>query len=385
LFLSPVYREIKAYVSTITTKIVGIMTPFFIADRNRKYSNFTAKIITILISIITIIGLITYRIRETNETTKPQPEVVNPAMVAVTALGRIEPEGEVIQVFPPASTESARIQQLWLKQGDWVKAGQALAILDNYPRRLAAVKTAQEDVKVAQAQLMQVQAGAKQGDLQAQQAEIARLVAELQNAQVEESRYRSLYTEGAISASQYDRQRLQMQAAQRQVNQARASLNSLAEVRPVDVQLYQAQIRQARAKVVQAQAELDLSVVRSPRSGQILKVHTFPGEMVGSQGILNLGNTTQMVVVAEIYETDIHKVRFGQIATITSPSLSQPLSGTISQLGLEISKPNVSDINSSTNIDTRVMEVRIRLNPESSRIVAAMTNLNVDVSIGLEQ
>jgi HlyD family secretion protein len=54
-------------------------------------------------------------------------------------------------------------------------------------------------------------------------------------------------------------------------------------------------------------------------------------------------------------------------------------------LGLEISKPNVSDINSSTNIDTRVMEVRIRLNPESSRIVAAMTNLNVDVSIGLEQ
>lgn len=385
MFLSPVYREIKAYVSTITTKIVGIMTPFFIADRNRKYTNFTAKIITILISIITIIGLITYRIRETNETTKPQPEVVNPAMVAVTALGRIEPEGEVIQVFPPASTESARIQQLWVKQGDWVKAGQALAMLDNYPRRLAAVKTAQEDVKVAQAQLMQVQAGAKQGDLQAQQAEIARLVAELQNAQVEESRYRSLYTEGAISASQYDRQRLQMQAAQRQVNQARASLNSLAEVRPVDVHLYQAQIRQARAKVVQAQAELDLSVVRSPRSGQILKVHTFPGEMVGSQGILNLGNTTQMVVVAEIYETDIHKVRFGQIATITSPSLSQPLSGTISQLGLEISKPNVSDINSSTNIDTRVMEVRIRLNPESSRIVAAMTNLNVDVSIGLEQ
>ncbi len=361
------------------------MTPFFIADRNRKYTNFRAKIITILISIITIIGLITYRIRETNETTKPQPEVVNPAMVAVTALGRIEPEGEVIQVFPPASTESARIQQLWVKQGDWVKAGQALAMLDNYPRRLAAVKTAQEDVKVAQAQLMQVQAGVKQGDLQAQQAEIARLVAELQNAQVEESRYRSLYTEGAISASQYDRQRLQMQAAQRQVNQARASLNSLAEVRPVDVQLYQAQIRQARAKVVQAQTELDLSVVRSPRSGQILKVHTFPGEMVGSQGILNLGNTTQMVVVAEIYETDIHKVRFGQIATITSPSLSQPLSGTISQLGLEISKPNVSDINSSTNIDTRVMEVRIRLNPESSRIVAAMTNLNVDVSIGLEQ
>ncbi|MFN6560549.1 MAG: ABC exporter membrane fusion protein [Nostoc sp. ChiSLP01] len=368
------------------------MTPFFIPNRNRKYTNNLVIMATVLLSIIAAGAVIAYRILERSETAKPQPEVVNPAMsttgyayAAVTALGRIEPEGEVIQVFPPASTESARIQQLEVKQGDWVKAGQALAVLDNYARRLAAVKAAEEDVKVAQAQLMQVQAGAKQGDLQAQQAEISRLVAELKNAQVEELRYRSLYREGAISASQYDRQRLQMEAAQRQVNQARASLNSLAEVRPVDVQLYQAQVKQTRAKVVQAQAELDLSVVRSPRSGQILKVHTFPGEMVGSQGIVNLGNTTQMVVVAEVYETDIPKVHLGQIATITSPSLTKPLSGKVSQLGLEIGKANVSDIGSSTNIDARVVEVRIALNQESSRIVATMTNLNVDVSIGLEE
>lgn len=361
------------------------MTHLFTRNDNSRNTILTVFLTTVFYGGIALSGAIAYRMMGTSEAVKPQPVVVTPVVQAVTALGRVEPEGEVIQVFPPSSTESARIQQLRVQQGDWVKAGQVLAVLDNYTRRLATVNMALEEVRVAQARLMQVRSGAKQGDLQAQQAAIARLEAELKNAQMEESRYRSLYHEGAVSASQYDSKRLGMEAAQRQVNQARASLNSLAEVRPVDVQLSQAEVKHAKAKVMQAQAELALSVVRSPRTGQIIKVQTSPGEMVGTKGIVSLGNTMQMVVVAEVYETDIPKIHLGQTATITSPSLTKPLFGKVSQVGLEIGKRDVLDTDAATDVDAHVVEVKILLNRENSRVVAGMTNLKVDVSIGLKE
>ncbi|NEU82902.1 biotin/lipoyl-binding protein [Nostoc sp. UIC 10630] len=164
------------------------MTHLFTRNDNSKNTILTVFLSTVFYGGIALSGAIAYRMMGTSEAVKPQPVVVTPVVLqTVTALGRVEPEGEVIQVFPPSSTESARIQQLRVQQGDWVKAGQVLAVLDNYTRRLATVNMALEEVRVAQARLMQVRAGAKQGDLQAQQAAIARLEAELKNAQVEES------------------------------------------------------------------------------------------------------------------------------------------------------------------------------------------------------
>lgn len=360
------------------------MTNFFISGYKSKNTKIFAFLATLATCAIAVSKVKIPLIQNSTEAITPQPVVAIPIVQTVTALGRVEPEGEVRRVFPASTTESARIQQLLVKQGDWVKSGQVLAVLDNYTRRLATVRMAEQEVQVAQARLMQVQAGAKQGDLQAQKAEIARLEAQLQNTQAEESRYGILYKEGAVSASQYDSKRLQMETAQRYVNQARAALNSLTEVRPVDVYLYQAQVKQAKAKVMQAVTELDLSIVRSPQAGQILKVQAFPGELVGTQGIVSLGNTTKMVVVAEVYETDIRQIHIGQTATITSPSLTKPLLGKVSQIGLEIGNRNVLDTDSTTNIDARVVEVKILLNQESSHIVAGMTNLKVDVAINIQ-
>ncbi|HAA30372.1 MAG TPA: HlyD family secretion protein, partial [Cyanobacteria bacterium UBA8553] len=43
---------------------------------------------------------------------------------------------------------------------------------------------------------------------------------------------------------------------------------------------------------------------------RILKIHTRPGETVDAkEGIAELGQTDQMLVVAEVYESDISKVR----------------------------------------------------------------------------
>jgi HlyD family secretion protein len=46
----------------------------------------------------------------------------------------------------------------------------------------------------------------------------------------------------------------------------------------------------------------------------LIEIHTYPGERVGADGILELGRTDEMVAIAEVYETDIGRVRKGQRA-----------------------------------------------------------------------
>jgi len=98
-----------------------------------------------------------------------------------------------------------------------------------------------------------------------------------------------------------------------------------------------------RARLAQAQAELELEVVRAPIDGQVLEVFARAGERVGPQGILELGRTHQMYAVAEVYETDIGRVRLGQRATVRSPALAAALGGSVDKIHPKIGKQDVLD------------------------------------------
>lgn len=348
------------------------------------------------------------------------PKSSAPAITAVTGLGRLEPQGEVIQLSAPASVEGTRVARLPVKEGDKVRAGQVVAILDNYESRLAALNQAKQQVKVAQTRLAKVKAGAQEGaiaaqqatiarlesqmhgDIAAQQATIARLRAQLRNAEVEYQRNRELHALGAISASALDSKLLPVETFQAQVNEAKANLkrteetiqqqiregkatlNRITEVRPVDVQEAQAEIDNAKAAVQKAQADLDLTYVRSPIDSQILKIHTRPGEIVSNKGIAELGQTDQMYAVAEIYDTDIGKVHLGQRATITSEALSGKLEGTVAHIGWQVNKQGIFSTNPLADTDQKVVEVKIRINqPADNWRIARLTNLQVQVAIHL--
>jgi HlyD family secretion protein len=349
----------------------------------------------------------------------PTPADSVPETKFVTALGRLEPHQEVIHLSAPISPEGSRVDQLLVKEGDRVRSGQILAILDSHERLLTALEQAKEQVRVAQTRLAQVRAGAKAGEINAQQATIARieaewrgettaqtatvarLEAELHNAKIEDQRYQALYQDGAISASERDSKRLTLetvqqqlneakanlnrmkQAGQEQLNEAKATLNRIAEVRPLDVKASQAEVSSAIVAVRQAQVNLKLAYVRAPRDGQIMKIQTWPGEVVGDEGIVELGQTHQMYVVAEVYETDVSKVRLGQQATITSSALNGNLQGTVDQIGLQIDKKDILDTDPTEDTDARVVEVKIRLDPASSRKAASLTNLQVKTVINL--
>lgn len=135
----------------------------------------------------------------------------------------------------------------------------------------------------------------------------------------------------------------------------------------------------ARANLSRAEAELALSRVLAPIDGQILKVHAREGERVGPEGIVEIGETASMYAVAEVYETDIGRVRVGQRARIMSPALASPLGGSVERIGLRIGRQDVLRTDPVADADARVVEVEIRLDDPAA--AARLTNLRVDVLI----
>jgi HlyD family secretion protein len=91
-----------------------------------------------------------------------------------------------------------------------------------------------------------------------------------------------------------------------------------------------------------------------------------------------------MVAVAEVYQTDIDKVKLGQQAVITSQAFSGKLKGTVSQIGLQVNRQNVFSSQPGENLDRRVIEVKILLNYQDSKRVASLTNLQVQVEIQVD-
>jgi len=364
------------------------------------------------------ISIYTVKLWQNSVTQESQvPAKQLPQLTTVTALGRIEPQGEVIKLSAAVSGEGSRVEKLLVKEGDRVKAGQVIAILSSYDRLQAALKEAQEQVKVAQANLNRTQAGAKRGEITAQKAAIARLKAErqgdidaqaatiakfqaeLQNAQAENQRYEQLYQQGAISASQRDSKRLNLETAQKNLQQAQAELNRtqstsqqqikeatatldrISEVRGVDVAAAQAEVNRALAAMNLAEVNLKQAEVRSPQNGQIFNIHTHPGELVSNDGIADIGQTSQMYVIAEVYESDIGKVHPGQKVRIFGDFLSIELQGIVDRKGLQVRRQNVIDTDPATNIDNRVVEVHIRLDKASSQKAANLTNMQVKAVI----
>lgn len=342
-----------------------------------------------------------------------------PAIKTVTALGSLEPKGEIIKVSATVSTEGSKVEQLLVQEGDKVKQGQIIAILDSRDRLQAALTEAQAQVKVAQAHLTKTQAGPKrgeiiaqiaairrleaerQGDITAQIATVARLQATVKNAAVEAQRYQQLYQEGAISASQQDSKRLtlenarkSLQAAQaqlkstqlasvQQITEAKANLDKITEIPEVDLAAAQAEVNLAVAAMNRAKINLQQAYVRSPQDGQVFEIHTRPGEIVSDDGIANIGQTNQMYVVAEVYESDISKVHPQQRVQITNDFLPSKLQGTVERLGLQVRRQQVINTEPSSNIDARVITVHIRLDETSSQKAAKFTNMQVKVVIQL--
>jgi HlyD family secretion protein len=266
-----------------------------------------------------------------------------PGRGTIAAVGRLRPKDGVIRVAAPAHSDAV-VWKLNVAEGDHVVEGQVIAVLDHF----AAAEAAVAQLEVAAA---------------AKQAAVDGLKAELAATRSEQQRYQKLYDGGFVSES--DRERW-----------ASRLLVDEAAVRRGELEL-----AATRSELKGARIDLAQTLVRSPLTGQVLKIHARPGEKVGDDGIVEVAMTHAMYVVAEVYETEIANVRVGQRASIRSPALRGELTGTVERIGRKIGKQDILGTDPAAKMDARVVEVEIRL--DDSAAVSGMTNLEVEVRITL--
>lgn len=329
---------------------------------------------------------------------------------AITALGRIEPAGRVVEV---GAFSEARIEELLVAEGDWVEAGQDLFRLDSHAERnadrdlsearLAAarerldseIKLAEQAIRDAEIELRRITT-LDPVVIEAQKARVDVMATRFANEQRSLTRKKNLGD--SVSRESLEDQQSLVEETEKNLAAARADLRA-SEVGH-DLDLLQAQadvdrskllLQRARALHTTATAEKELarseilladSIIRAPRSGQILRIARTAGERIGPTPVLQLGNTREMHVVAEVYETEVTFVREGQRATIESSAFEGKVEGEVIDIGFLVFKNDILDVDPLADIDTRVVEVRIRL--EKNDVVSRLTNLEVDVEILLQ-
>ncbi|MEB3266561.1 MAG: HlyD family efflux transporter periplasmic adaptor subunit [Cyanobacteriota bacterium] len=348
---------------------------------------------------------------------KPPETPASTAPRRVSALGRIEPETKIRKVSVSSSLSGDRIQEILVQENQWVKKGQPLAILNSYGSLKASLQEADELVALQRDKLAQVKAGAKEGEIRAQAYKVESLERELageklsqdqsvaskrskmQEARTEAQRYDMLFRNGGASELQRDRYRTRAETTQAELNEAvesrattlrklesdiasaRQTLAQIKEVRPVDVAAAESELRKAVAARDRARQEFDFATVRAPQDGRILKIVARPGDKVGDDGLLEMADTSQMIVTAEVYQTDMAQIRQGLGATIRADGIEGSLRGTVYQLIPQVQRQSIFAGEPGENQDQRVFEVKLKLDPKvlkDSRIGYA-SNLQVNV------
>jgi hypothetical protein len=115
--------------------------------------------------------------------------------------------------------------------------------------------------------------------------------------------------------------------------------------------------------------------------GQFCKSMPVQGEVVTSKGVVAMGSTDRMLAVAEVYQSDINRVAIGQPAIVTGQAFPGSVRGKVTEIGLQVSRQSVLSTQPGENLDRRVIEVKVALNPADSKKVQHLTNLQVFVTI----
>lgn len=256
---------------------------------------------------------------------------VRPAAAeAVSALGRLEPAGDVRQLAAPMSSMggSPRLTALFVQEGERVRRGQLLASFDTRPGLLA-----------------------DQSLLQTRLANLSQQVALLER---DTARYRRLAQGGVTPSGDLDNR----------------------EIRLIDLR---GQLSQARAQLAKVQTDLVLSELRAPIDGTVLRITAYPGERPGDAGILELGATDRMEAVAEVYESDIDRVRVGQPVTLLSENggFSGSLQARVLRISPQVRQRQVLSTDPTGDADARVVEVRLALDPEAAARVNDLAGLKI--------
>ncbi len=283
-----------------------------------------------------------------------------PARESVVALARLEPASRVVRLGAPIDDV---VSELHVREGERVQRGQLL---------LTFASAAAREAELEAARLARERVELLPFDLQAQRARVRSGEAERAHAMAEVERQRGLSVQGFMTGQEFRDAELRARVASESLAEARASLSRLEG--SLELERRSADNTVKRAEVLLAQAH-----IYAPLDAEVLKLSLRPGERAGAQPLVHLGETRQMMAVAEVHANDIRHVRVGQRALFTSAALPEGVEGVVEDIGAAIYDNRIFGEDPSAPRGLRVFEVRVRLT--QSERAARFTNLEGQVRL----
>jgi RND family efflux transporter MFP subunit len=284
------------------------------------------KRISIYVGGLMIVLLVLITVSARRSSSKPEIKVKKGNIdLVVSAEGKVE-GSEDVDLAPKTL---GRINEIYIKEGDYVKKGDLIAVMEN------------DELK---AQVEQAKAN------------VLRAEAELRESQQNWNRSTELYKKGIISSSELDTSRMKHDVATSQLKKSQADLQY-------------------------ANALLENTYIRAPFSGKIIKRFLDPGETITLEKlvpIVNIADVNKIKVRAEINDTDIGKLRIGQRAVVTTDAYpGEEFMGTVAEISQAVGKKSILSDNPAEMVDTKVLEVKIELDSGQK----LKLGLDVDVTI----
>lgn len=313
--------------------------------------------------------------RASENEAEPPPSPPN-----VFALGRLEPEGEVLAVAAPSGAGEARVELLKAHEGMQVRTGDILAVLDSESRLLAAVQVSEDSLQQARARLGKTEIEIETASRRARAA-LSSSESKLATAKIQLRRMERLRGANAASQDELEQHQLDVATAEQVVEDARAQVARYETASPgeplPDIVLAREEIRTAEASLQQARANLEQAYVRAPIDGEILRLNVRVGERIGQQPLLEMGQTSRMWARVEVYESEIPRLKTAQQVAMTASPLQRPLEGKLERISTLVRQQSVVNAIPAANTDARVIEVWVRLSDASSEQAARFVNLQV--------
>jgi len=295
------------------------------------------------------------------------------------------------------SEVQGRLQQLLVQQGDHVKQGQLLGVIqpeewkadmafyaDSEQQSAARVTQAEADLRYQETQTREG-TGQAEAHLAAAQADLVQGQADLENARLNFEREQSLYQKGVESAQAYDQARTvyagakahvealrkQAEAAQAAVALAQSTADQVA-MRRAALDADRHQLNAATAQKDKAQVHLGRTELHAPIDGIVDVRATLPGEVVNpGQGVVTLINPDDLWIRADVEESYIDRVRLGDTMTVRFPS-GATSECTVFYRGVDADYATQRDV-SRTKRDIKTFEIRVRCDNADRRLAVGMT------------
>lgn len=253
--------------------------------------------------------------------------VVIVALIGFLALGR-DPEliqGEMeVEEYRVSGKVPGRILELRVKEGDLVKAGDTLAIIEA-PEVEAKMVQARNAADAASAIAQMAQNGARKEQVQAAAQLYEQAKAGLEIAEKSYNRMKKLYEEEVVSAQKFDEAEAMYKSAQAQVKAAKSQYDMAVNgARAEERRAASATAGQARGAVQEVQGYVRETVQIAQMAGEVTDVYPKVGELVGTgTPIMSIAVMDDQWATFNIREDQLKDIKVGQEITVRVPAIDK--------------------------------------------------------------